>query len=255
MMHHERISIIMACYNASAYIGETIQSVISQSYGDWELIIADDKSTDKSVALIQKFCENEPRIKLIICEENGGPARARNAALAAASGRWVAFLDSDDLWLPDKLEKTISKAIACDASLVCTGFRRFVDPKDGKREIGHYIQVPKRFTYTGLLGGNKIATSTVLIDSQKTGKIQMKPVYYDDFDCWLSILKQGHIAVGLQDDLMRYRILDGSVSRNKWKSATHHWDSLRRLQSIGLLPSLWYFSRYVISSLLKYARL
>ena len=135
------------------------------------------------------------------------------------------FLDSDDIWLPDKLEKTITQARDSNASMVCTGFRRFLDDKEGNRQIGHFVNVPRKFTYQGLLGGNKIATSTVLLDTEKTGQIRMKTVYYDDFDCWLSILKKGHSAVGLQEDLMRYRVLQGSVSRNKLKSAAHHWDS------------------------------
>lgn len=255
MMKQDRITIIMACYNASAYISETIQSVISQSYDNWELIIADDQSTDNSVFVIQEFCRNDPRIKLIECKQNGGPAKARNAALDAANSRWIAFLDSDDIWLPDKLEKTITKARNCNAAMVCTGFRRFVEKTEGNRQIGHFVNVPHKFTYEGLLGGNKIATSTVLLDTEKTGQIRMKAVYYDDFDCWLSILKNGHSTVGLKEDLMRYRVLKGSVSRNKLKSATHHWDSLRRLQGIGFVKSLWYFSRYVVSGLLKYARL
>lgn len=254
-MHNDTISIIMACYNASSYIEETIQSVIAQSYENWELIIADDKSSDASISLIRDICRKEPRITLIECAQNGGPAVARNTALAAANGRWVAFLDSDDLWLSDKLEKTIAKAKATDAALVCTGFRRFVDGADGKRRTGHFIKVPPRFTYRGLLGGNKIATSTVLIDTLKTGPIEMRDVYYDDFDCWLAILKTEFAVVGLNEDLMRYRVLQGSISRNKFKSAAHHWDSLRRLQSISLLPALLYFLRYVISGISKYKKL
>lgn len=254
-MSNARVSIIMPCYNAASYIEQTICSVQEQSYTDWELLIADDCSTDHSRDYIASFTNKDARIKLIKCHKNGGPAKARNAALKAAKGRWIAFLDSDDLWLSDKLDKSIEKARSEDAALVCTAFRRFIELDGGERKTGHLICVPNCLSYRDLLGGNKIATSTVLIDSYKSGPIQMNPIYYDDLDCWLNILKKGSRAVGLNEDLMRYRVLSGSVSRNKLRSAYHHWDTIYRVQGLSLMSASWYFFKYGVKGIIKYVRL
>ena len=250
-----RVSVIIPSYNAASFITQTVRSVQAQTYQDWELLIADDCSTDNSRDIIVNLGKSDSRICLIKCEKNAGPASARNAALAQMTGRYIAFLDSDDIWLPEKLEKSIKTAQDQEASLVCTGFRRFTVNNNGTQSIGRYMGVASHYSYSRLLGGNEIATSTVLIDTQKTGSIKMQPVYYDDFDCWLSILKRDLRIVGLNEDLMRYRVLPGSISRNKLRSAYHHWDSLRRLQRLSLLSASWYFTLYAIRGIRKYIKL
>lgn len=247
--HTDLVSIITPAFRAASFIGETIKSVIAQTYPNWEMLIAEDCSPDDTREVIRQWALVEPRVKLVSMERNGGPALARNAALELAKGRWIAFLDSDDLWLPDKLERTIAHAQARQAALVFTGFRRI--SADGSA-TGRYVDVPYTLSYHQLLGNTAIATSTVMLDRNLVGEVRMKKTYYDDFSCWLQILKRGHLAFGLDEDLMRYRVMNQSVSRNKRRSALHVWRAYRDLEKLNLPLSLWYFSRYAIRGLLKY---
>lgn len=250
-MLNKLVSIIMPAYNVADVIGDSINSVLRQSYEEWELLIADDCSHDTTRETIEKFEVQDSRIKLIRLEKNGGPAAARNAALLNARGRWIAFLDSDDLWMPEKLELAIAYAIANKAALLYTGFRRM--SADGSL-LTDQIHVPKSVGYRDLLGNTVIATSTVLIDRTLVGHFFMRQTYYDDFDCWLQILKQGFVGHGLDLDLMRYRIMSSSVSRNKWRSAKHVWRAYRDLERLSVLSAVWYFMRYSINGYLKYRK-
>jgi len=248
-MTDDLVSIITPAYRAAHVIGDTVRSVLAQTHGNWELLIAEDCSPDDTRQVVRGWTEADPRIRLIEMPRNGGPAAARNAALEQARGRWLAFLDSDDLWLPTKLERTIAFARKRDAAFAFTGFRRI--SADGSR-TGRYIGVPPRLTYRQLLGNTAIATSTVLLDARRVGTIRMRKTYYDDFHCWLQILKQGHVAFGLDEDLMRYRVLDRSVSRNKRRSARHVWAAYHDLEQFGFAKSLWYFSQYAVRGFMKY---
>ncbi|HUR87800.1 MAG TPA: glycosyltransferase family 2 protein [Ramlibacter sp.] len=250
-MNDGLVSVIVPAYKCGPYIARTIESVRSQTYPDWEMLIADDCSPDNTREVVVQWAQRDPRIQLIALEKNGGPAAARNAALARAQGRFVAFLDSDDMWLPAKLERCLAHAGANRAALVYTGFRR-VTQDEGR--TGDYITVPRTLTYRQLLGNTAIATSTVLIDRAIAGDVHMERVYYDDFVCWLSILKRGHVAHGLDEDLMRYRVLAKSVSRNKVKSAREVWKIYREVEHLGVLPAGWHFSRYAFNALRKYRK-
>lgn len=245
------VSIITPAYKAAGYIHHTIESVLAQTYPNWELLIANDCSPDNTAEVVRSWSEKDNRIKLIDLPVNSGPAGARNASIQAAQGQWIAFLDSDDLWLPSKLEQCIQFAIERQAALVFTGFRRI--NADGS-QTGQYVSVPKRLTYHQLLGNTAIATSTVLINRQVAGKVEMRKTYYDDFDCWLQILKRGHVAYGLNEDLMRYRVLGQSVSRNKKKSAMHVWRAYRDLEKLSVPASAWHFFWYALRGVLKYRK-
>jgi teichuronic acid biosynthesis glycosyltransferase TuaG len=246
------VSIITPAFRVAAVIGQTIESVLAQTHGEWEMLIADDCSPDETREVVRAWTRRDPRIKLIEMPRNGGPAQARNAAIDAARGRWLAFLDSDDLWLPDKLERSLAHARAHDAALVFTGFRR-IDAQ-GQR-TGRYLGVPRTLSYRQLLGNTAIATSTVLVNRQRAGPVRMRTTYYDDFDCWLRILERGHLAHGLDQDLMRYRVMSASVSRNKRRSAAMVWRAYRELERLSLPASAWYFTQYAVRGLLKYRRL
>jgi teichuronic acid biosynthesis glycosyltransferase TuaG len=171
--------------------------------------------------------------------------------LQAARGEWIAFLDADDLWLPTKLERSIAFATAANSPFVFTGFRRI--SADGSRS-GRYISVPRCLGYRQLLGNTAIATSTVVLNRRVMGPIEMRRTYYDDFDCWLRILKQGYNAQGLDEDLMRCRVMSQSVSRNKRHSARQVWRAYRELERLSLRASLGYFSQYALRGVLKYSR-
>jgi teichuronic acid biosynthesis glycosyltransferase TuaG len=250
-MKETLVSIIMPAYKASAVIGDAITSVCSQTYNEWELLIADDFSPDNTLDVIKSWAEKDSRIKLISLSKNMGPAAARNFALQSAIGRWIAFLDSDDLWMPEKLELTLSHAIANDAALTYTSFSRM--SADGKR-FSRPIPVPESISYEELLGNTVIATSTVLIDRAKVGEIKMRNTYYDDFDCWLQILKRGHRSSGFNKDLMRYRVMNSSVSRNKMHSALHVWRAYKNLEKLSMIKAMWHFFRYAVNGFIKYGR-
>jgi teichuronic acid biosynthesis glycosyltransferase TuaG len=245
----ELVSIITPAYRCAGVVDETIKSVIAQTYPNWEMLIAEDCSPDSTRDVIERWTKVDPRIKLIKLNRNGGPALARNAALELAKGRWIAFLDSDDLWLPQKLEQCLEFAQQRDAGFVFTGFRRF--PSAGG-DPGRYIGVPATLNYRQLLGNTAIATSTVMLDTERTGQVRMRETYYDDFDCWLQILKRGITAHGLDADLMRYRIMEKSISRNKGKSALKVWRAYRDLEGLSIPLSVWYFIQYSLRGVLKY---
>ncbi len=248
-MTHDLVSIITPAYRAAAVIGETVRSVLAQTHENWEMLIAEDCSPDDTREVVRQWASSDPRIRLIALEKNGGPAAARNAALEQAKGRWLAFLDSDDTWLAAKLEKTIAFAKAKDAAFAFTGFRRM--SSDGAT-VGRYIEAPPRLSYRQLLGNTAIATSTVVLDATRVGTVRMKKTYYDDFDCWLQVTKKGLDAHGLDKDLMRYRVLDKSVSRNKRRSAGKVWQAYRHVERLSWPESAWYFSQYAVRALIKY---
>lgn len=246
-----KVSIIMPSWNASKFINETINSVLTQSYKNWELIIVDDCSIDDTFEILKSFQKKDKRIQCYQLKQNSGPASARNLALNYASGRYIAFLDSDDLWIETKLEngvKTLSKE---DFGLLYTGFERFSSER--KKELSKKrVRVPTHTNYFQLLGNNVIATSTVIIDRTKVPPFKMQNTYYDDFECWLYLLKNNVKAIGINEVQMLYRILPGSVSRNKLKSAKFVWKALREREKLRLSLAVFHFSRYFFNGIKKY---
>jgi teichuronic acid biosynthesis glycosyltransferase TuaG len=250
MFNEGLVSIIMPAWKADQFISEAIQSVIGQTYDNWELLIVDDCSPDSTVEVVEKFCETDSRITLLKQYKNQGPASARNLALQKAEGRWIAFLDSDDVWSNKKLEAQLVFHQSTSAVLSFTGYSRFT----GEQRSGRAINVPSKLNYHQLLRNTCIATSTVLIDRRLSGSFVMKNTYYDDFVCWLDMLRGGSFAVGLNQPLMKYRVLPGSVSRNKIKSAMEVWKILRTFEGLTLSASLMCFISYAFHGILKYAR-
>ncbi|MGY3616586.1 glycosyltransferase family 2 protein [Bradyrhizobium sp. USDA 10063] len=247
----ELVSIITPAYKAAKYIDKAITSVQQQTYPHWELIVTDDCSPDNTRQIVAQYAEQDRRVKLVAQTVNQGPAMARNASLREAQGRFIAFLDSDDWWLSKKLELQLDLMRRSGSALTYTQFRR-VD-QDGNNE-GRLIKVPDRLTYHMLLGNTAIATSTAMVDRKQTGDFRMTKTYYDDFALWLKLLRAGHVANALHEDLMRYRVLQGSVSRSKVNSATKVWSTYREIEGLGIASSSIHFSRYACNALLKYAR-
>jgi teichuronic acid biosynthesis glycosyltransferase TuaG len=242
------VSIITPCWNVERLIGETIQSVQAQTFGDWELLIADDCSTDRTPAIVERFAASDPRIRLIRQPRNGGPALARQAAIDQAQGRYLAFLDSDDLWLPAKLERQLAFAQKVGAPLSYTGFRRI---DEAGSVTGRLITVPESLTYRQLLKNTSIATLTAMVDRHLAGKIAMRNEPYDDFCLWLSILKPGLVAYGLNEDLARYRVRGHSVSSRPLRSARWVWHIYRNVEKLSLLKSAWCFAHWSTRACLK----
>lgn len=243
----ELISIVMPAYNAAQYIEQSIESVLKQSYTNWELIIVDDCSVDDTYKIVGKLCLNEERIKLFKMNENSGVAMARNFAISMSRGKYIAFLDSDDLWLPDKLEKQLNLMQEKKAVISYTAYRQF-----SMEKVGNLVSVPEQVTYKQLLKGNVIGCLTVMLDKERLGNLQMKKARHEDYILWLDILKQGNTAYGLQEDLARYRKSETSLTSNKKRSALWTWQVYRQHQELSFFASIYYFIFYVCKGLLKH---
>jgi teichuronic acid biosynthesis glycosyltransferase TuaG len=248
-MNGELVSIITPAYNAARFVEPAARSAIAQTYENWEMLIVDDCSKDSTREILARLARTDPRIRPIEHERNGGPAAARNTAISNARGDYLAFLDSDDLWLPGKLESQLSFMREKKSALSFTQFRRI---DEGGVKEGRLVDVPPAMRYRDLLHDTAIATSTVIVDRRIAGDFRMKSTYYDDYAAWLEILRRGHVAHGLRADLMRYRVVGQSVSRNKWKSAKMVWRVYRQVEGLSILDSALCFSSYAFRGWRKY---
>ena len=228
------VSIIVPVFNAGLYIEETIRMVRAQTFKDWELILVDDCSTDDSRERIKRCADGgNGNIRLIAREVNGGAARARNTGIEAARGRYIAFLDADDIWMPDKLEKELKFMREKQAAFVFTAYE-FGD-KDA-RGTGRIVHVPRVLTYKKALSRTVIFTTTVLLDTAITGRelIQMPVVKSEDTATWWKILKSGFDAYGLDEVLAIYRRPATSLSSNKVEAVRRIWNLYRRQEKLSL---------------------
>lgn len=243
------VSIIMPCYNAERYIAQSIESVLAQSYQNWELIITDDASTDKSVEIISKYSKNDDRISVMVPDEHQGIARTRNMSISRARGRFVAFLDNDDLWKPEKLEKQIKFMLEKEIGFSYTSYE-LVD-QDGitKNKI---IQTQGVVDYKKYLRNTIIGCGTVMIDRDIVGHFGM-PINdtSDDMAAWLSILRRGFKAYPLDEVLLQYRVTGKSASSNKFKASRDVWRVYRDIEKLSLTKSVFSFVCYAFNALKK----
>ena len=234
------ISIVVPVYNAEKYIATTIEMVQRQTYTDWELILVDDCSKDHSVD-VMKSCigANSDKIRLIQKEVNEGAAMARNTGIDAARGRYIAFLDADDIWYPGKLEKELAFLEKHDAAFVFSSYE-FGD-EDGV-PTGKAVHVPKTLTYRQALSRTVIFTSTVLLDTQQTGKelIHMPKIGSEDTATWWKILKAGFTAYGLDESLAIYRRPPQSLSSNKGTAVKRIWNLYRTEAKMSVATAFIY---------------
>lgn len=247
-----RISIIMAAYNAEKTIEQAIYSVLCQTYPDFELLVVNDCSTDKTAALVAAIAEKDDRVRLISNEKNGGVSYTRKHGLEEARGEWIAILDSDDAWASEKLEKQIELQKKTNAELLFTG-SAFMDA-DGK-PIEWYLSAPAEVTYRQLLKQNVLSNSSALVRKKLYAKhYAVGDEMHEDFAIWLSILKEGRKAYGVDEPLLIYRIAKSSKSGNKIKAARMNWNTYRY---VGLNPveALYYECWYMAKNIVKYANL
>ncbi|HWJ80104.1 MAG TPA: glycosyltransferase family 2 protein [Niallia sp.] len=243
------VSVITPTYNAEKYILETIQSVRKQTYKNWEMIICDDCSQDKTIEIVKREAKKDRRIKLIQLEQNSGAAIARNTALKVAAGKYVAFLDSDDLWCTQKVEKQVSFMQEKNIAFSFTAYH--IIGEDGS-ETDKVINVPPSIDYQGLLKNTIIGCLTVMLDTEKLGLVQMPNIRTrQDTAMWLSILKKGHKAYGIQDPLSKYRKVQGSISSNKLKMSMGNWRMYRDIEKLSVFHALWCFINYAWNALKK----
>ncbi len=243
------VSIITPSYNSSKFIAKCIESVLSQTYKNWEMIVVDDRSPDNSNEIIQSYIKKDSRIRLIELEKNSGPAVARNRAIKESKGRYIAFLDSDDVWMEEKLQIQLSFMQENDLALTYSSYN-LIDEEDNG--LGEFI-TKERVTYSDLLKTNSIGCLTAIYDTQKIGKIFMPDIRQkQDYGLWLQILKDIKTTKGILEPLAIYRIRKKSVSSNKLKAARYLWKIFRDVEKLNIFKSIYYFCFYIYHGVKKY---
>ena len=243
------VSIVMPNYNAENFIEASVKSVLNQTYGNWELLFVDDCSSDNSLNIVKSFADD--RIKIYSTPKNLGAAAARNLAIENAAGKYIAFLDSDDLWMPDKLQKQISFMEKNDFPFSFTDYK--VVTKNGGKTV--LYRSPKDFCdYGDVLKHNLIGCLTAVYNAEKLGKNFMpeQAVKREDFACWLAILKKGVKVHCLHEYLAKYIIHSDSVSACKSKMIKYQWNVYRNVEKLSFFKSVYYMLNWAISGIFKY---
>jgi teichuronic acid biosynthesis glycosyltransferase TuaG len=246
------VSVITPVFNSERFITDTLRSVQAQTFREWEaLVLIDDGTKDSTAAIVSRFAALDPRIKLIRVPNGRSVSEARNHGFQQATGRFIAFLDADDLWLPRKLEIQVKALAASPAALSYTGFRRL--QLDGQ-SVGREIAVPAQIAYADLLKDNQIACMTAMVDRMKSGPLHMGTDLHEDFTLWLKILKACGPALGIQQDLARYRVVPGSRSSRKLLMANWRWRVYREQEGLSLAKSVYYYVWYALYAAGKHLR-
>ena len=243
------VSIITPSYNSSKFIKDCVASVFSQTYRNWEMIIVDDCSKDNSKEIISELSSKDKRIKPIFLEKNVGAAEARNTAIRQSKGKYVAFLDSDDLWNPKKLEKQLSFMYENEIAFSYTNYQFM---SENGKDLSNIISAPEKMTYDSYLKNTIIGCLTVIIDREKSGEFEMLNIRSShDMALWLLIMKRGFSAYGLDENLARYRIVSTSNTASKWHAAKDVWKVYRQVEKLSFIYSAWCFVWYAFNALKK----
>ena len=246
------VSIITPCYNASATIAETIESVQSQTYSSWELLIIDDSSTDHSDEIIMKYATQDCRIRYFRTEHpSGSPALPRNIGIESARGKYIAFLDSDDIWLPDKLELQMNFMANNDYSVIYSYYEKINHLGERNNRI---VKTRHKTTYRNLLKSNSIPLLTAVIARETIGQVRFRQIPQEDFCFWLDIFKHGHEAYNLPVVTALYRVVENSRSARKVSMFKGYWNVLRNYQNIGRLKTCYYSVTYALCGIIKYLK-
>lgn len=246
------ISIIVPCYNAFGTITQTIESVLAQSYSDWEMIIVDDCSTDNSADIIKSYVARDSRIKYFRTDKaSGSPSLPRNIGIENSQGEYIAFLDADDIWFADKLEKQIRFMSLNQYDLVYSYYEKMDYCGQRSRRI---IRTRRKSEYYDLLKSNSIPCLTSIIRRRIIGDVRFKQIPQEDFCFWLDILKKGFTAYNLCEVTALYREANNSRSSNKFDMLKGYWNVIRNHQHIPLLKSWAYLLTYSIEGLRKYLK-
>jgi glycosyltransferase involved in cell wall biosynthesis len=242
------VSIITPTYNSAAFVRDTIESVQAQTFEDWEMHIVDDCSTDDTMDVLRTMADADPRLKITRLPDNSGPAVARNTGITNATGRYIAFVDADDMWLPQKLERQLAFMRERGSPFSYTGYDKI--DESGNR-IGERI-VPASITYNRLLANNVIGCLTAMYDTQLCGKVLMPLIRKrQDLGLWLHLLRTVGRADGMTETLALYRVRSGSVSSNKLVAAHYTWKVFREVENIPYPKAAFYFALYAIGGVLR----
>lgn len=242
------VTIIMPAYNCEKYLEAAVESVKTQTYKNWKLLIIDDCSTDGTKALAHRLAETDDRIRVICNETNSGVSRTRNRGIQEAESEWIAFLDSDDTWEPEKLERQLSIADGIDI-VYCS--YDLID--ENSQTIHRAFIVPKKATFWSMLTSSVISCSTAMIRTSVLKEHSFNPeIYHEDYMLWMELLKLNCKAVGDAKILAHYRQVTGSRNMKKGNAAKERWKIYRKYLHLNLLTSTYAFIGYVIKGVLKY---
>ena len=244
------VSIITPCYNSEKFIFETIKSVQNQTYSNWEMIIVDDCSQDKTVEIIQNCMEDDHRIHLIQLNKNSGAAKARNIGIEKITGKYMTFLDADDLWFSDFIQNSITTIQKTGIHFVFSSYRR---SNENLEFVYTDFIVPQKVSYTDILKTNSISCLTAFIDVEVLGIKKMPDILKrQDMGLWLKYLKEIPFAYGIQEPKAIYRIRENSLSRNKKNLLKYQWNFYYKVENLGFLPSIYYMLHWMVRGFLKY---
>jgi glycosyltransferase involved in cell wall biosynthesis len=242
------VSVVMPVYNAGGWLAHSIGSVRAQTYPDWELLAVDDGSTDDSLARLRALAAADPRIRPIAMPANGGVAAARNAGIEAARGRWIAFLDSDDAWAPDKLRRQVDDMRARDLSVSYAAYQRV----DERGKPLSRVCPPDMVDHAAMLRSNHIGNLTGMYD-RRLGEARFRRIGHEDYVFWLDLVRRAGHAARVPGDapLAFYTVRNGSVSANKLRAAGWQWRIYREVEGIGAPRAAWLMLHYLAHALRK----
>lgn len=244
------VSIITPLYNSEKFIVETIKSVLAQTYTNWEMIIVNDCSKDRGAYIVEKYSKKDKRIKLFNNEKNMGVSFTRNRAIDLSQGKYIAFLDSDDLWYKEKLKKQIKMMEEKNIFLSYTAYTKMNENKSLRGKI----EVPEKVNYKGLLKGNIMGCLTVVVRKDILKDSKFKQTKQEDYILWLELLKKVEFAYGIQESLAFYRVLNNSRSSNKVDLVKFNWKIYREVEKLNLIESICYFVIYLTRGIRRYMK-
>lgn len=232
--YEDLVSVIIPTFNCADFIGITLDSVIAQTYQNWEIIIVDDGSTDNTCDVVNSYIAKESRIKYYKMNKNSGAALARNKAVELARGKYIAFLDSDDVWFPNKLTKQINFMKENNYLFTCTSYTKI--DEQGKF-LNKVVKVNDKSDYNGILKRNP-GNSTVIYNADKLGKFLIPDIRKrNDYVMWLQVIKKARTLYGITEPLSSHRIRSGSLSRNKFSLVQYHWKVYRDIEKLSIIKS------------------
>ncbi|MBD9074379.1 glycosyltransferase family 2 protein [bacterium] len=249
--NNKLVSIITPVYNCEKLLSKTIESVLEQTYKNWELLLVDDCTPDNSVEIINKYLKLDNRIKYFKLEENSGAAIARNKALKESEGRFIAYLDADDMWKPEKIEKQIKYMLDNNYAFTCTDYEKINEDGSSLKKV---IRIPKKVNYNLFLRNTIIQTVGVMIDTKLTGKELLKMPNIrrrQDAATWCQLLKNGFDCHECPEVLAYYRVVNNSLSSNKFKAIKMNWYWYRKIEKLPLMKSCFCFIGYAFNAVKK----
>ena len=249
MENQPLVSVIMPCYNMEKYIAATIESVQRQTYPHWELLIVDDTSTDRTADIVRSHQIQDDRIHFVVKPKHSGIADTRNQCISMAKGRFLAFLDADDIWHPEKLETQLGFMMEKHVGFTYSTYD-WID--ENGQTLNKFINTVGNLDYETYLRNTIIGCSTVMIDRDIVGDVVVPNFRTsEDTATWLDILKKGHLAYAINDSLVSYRIRRQSASSNKIKASIDLWKVYRRNEKLPIIKAIQCFACYAFNAIKK----